>query len=363
MRIKKLKLLNFRNYTEKEFEFKEKINLISGANGSGKSSLLEAIHILSLGRSFRTSVDQTLVHRHENQLFLHGIFQAYDDRIVDIKFGLEQKKTIKINDAAIPRLSDLIGRIPIILFLDKDIDILEGPPSGRRRFLDLLFSQIDPEYLMNLVQYHKILDQRNHYLKSNHQDPLLMETLNQNLVLSGVKIIQLRMQYIGEFTGSLSRVLAQYDDPQLPAVQLQYRSSVFPDYKINRYDMDILSSCFHSQLLETRLREEKYKYTLIGPHRDDLFFLNQDGSRLVDYSSRGERRLFMLFVKFAEMEFISCYKKDPAIVLMDDILLELDKKNKDFITDSIAKITCQSFITTVDENDYQNLPDKNMIQL
>ena len=164
MYIKKIKLKNFRNYEEEEFIFKNNFNIIYGDNAQGKTNILEAIYLSSIGRSFRTKKDSELIKIGSDKAIIEIEYQRID-RNGKIKIELDNKKNFYLNGVKQKKLSDIIGKIHIVLFNPDDINIIKGGPTNRRKFLDIMISQLKPNYLHILNNYIKTLEQRNIYLK------------------------------------------------------------------------------------------------------------------------------------------------------------------------------------------------------
>jgi len=164
MIIEKIKLKNFRNYNEQELEFDKGINIIYGDNAQGKTNILEAIFVCSLGKSFRTNKDKELINIKENAATVK-VEALKKDRKIEVKLELAETKKFYINKNTLEKISDLLGNIYVVLFTPEDIGILKNEPSKRRRFLNIMISQLRPAYVHTLNQYNRVLEQRNNYLK------------------------------------------------------------------------------------------------------------------------------------------------------------------------------------------------------
>lgn len=365
MYIYTLKLINFRNYIKKEFNFKNQKIMICGRNGTGKTSLLEAICLLCFGRSFQAKKDTNLINLNNSELFLSGEFCTKDDSNLDISISISAKKNIKINNKSIERLSHLIGKVNTILFSERDIDIIERSPKRRRRFIDIIFSQIDNDYLNFLIKYQKILEQRNFYLKTRNQDKDLLESLNRNLVECGTEIVYLRLKYLKEFIIFLNNIIAQYNISCLKDMNIKYSNNITNNQNEEGMELEkqSIKDLFYKKLISSYKKEQDFKFTFIGPHRDDIIFLKDEKNRFLEYSSAGERRLLAIMLKITESKFLFENKKDLPIILLDDILLELDKENSGLIMDYINLSENQFFIATTDENEYNKIDKIELIQL
>ena len=198
MFIEKIKLENFRNYENQEIEFDKNINIIYGDNAQGKTNILEAIFICSLGKSFRTNREKELINK-EKEYSKIEMESSKEDRRVKINFELTEKKNFKINGITAKRTSDILGKNYIVLFTPEDISILKNEPSKRRRFLNIMISQLRPMYVHLLNQYNKTIEQRNFYLKQIKYDGKTIENLDvwdEQIVKIGTKIYDYRKEFI-----------------------------------------------------------------------------------------------------------------------------------------------------------------------
>ena len=198
MYIEKLKLENFRNYENQEIEFDKNINIIYGDNAQGKTNILEAIFICSLGKSFRTNKDKELINK-EKEYSKIEMQSLKEDRSVQINFELKEKKNFKINGIQAKRTSDILGKNYIVLFTPEDIGVLKNEPSKRRRFLNIMISQLRPMYVHLLNQYNKTIEQRNFYLKQIKYDGKPESNLDiwdEQIVDLGTKIYEYRKDFI-----------------------------------------------------------------------------------------------------------------------------------------------------------------------
>lgn len=198
MYIEKIKLENFRNYEKEEIEFDKNINIIYGDNAQGKTNILESIFVCSLGKSFRTNKDKELIKKNKNYSKIEMISQK-QDREVKIKLKIEDKKKFFINDIPTKKTSEIIGKNYIVLFTPDDIGILNNEPSKRRRFLNIMISQLRPIYINLLSEYNKILEQRNYYLKKIKYEGKQKDNLyiwDEQIVKIGLKIYEYRKEFV-----------------------------------------------------------------------------------------------------------------------------------------------------------------------
>lgn len=198
MYIQKVKLENFRNYEKAEIEFDKNVNIIYGDNAQGKTNILESIFVCSLGKSFRTNKEKELINKEKDFSKIEMISQK-EDREVNIKFEIKEKKKFYINNIPVKKTSEVIGKTYIVLFTPEDIGIINNEPSKRRRFLNIMISQLRPIYINLLSEYNKILEQRNIYLKQIKYEGKPLENLyiwDEQIAKIGQKIYEYRKEFI-----------------------------------------------------------------------------------------------------------------------------------------------------------------------
>lgn len=198
MYIQKIKLENFRNYEKAEIKFDKNVNIIYGDNAQGKTNILESIFVCSLGKSFRTNKDKELINKDKDFSKVEMISQK-EDRNINIKFEIKEKKKFYINEIPVKKTSEIIGKTYIVLFTPEDIGIINNEPSKRRRFLNIMISQLRPVYINLLSEYNKVLEQRNIYLKQIKYDGKSIENLyiwDEQIAKLGQKIYEYRKEFI-----------------------------------------------------------------------------------------------------------------------------------------------------------------------
>ena len=198
MYIQKIKIENFRNYKKAEIEFDKNINIIYGDNAQGKTNILESIFVCSLGKSFRTNKDKELIKKEKDFSKIEMISQK-KDRDINVKFEMKEKKKFYINNIPVKKTSEIIGKTYIVLFTPEDIGIINNEPSKRRRFLNIMISQLRPVYINLLSEYNKVLEQRNIYLKQIKYDGKSKENLyiwDEQIAKLGQKIYEYRKEFI-----------------------------------------------------------------------------------------------------------------------------------------------------------------------
>ena len=326
MHIASLTLKNYRNYEDVQVEFSEGTNLILGANGQGKSNLLESIYLLSTSKSFRNTPDQKLAGWGGDGYLVGATFCS--ERNISYTVSLEyrdRKKNLNIDGVREKRISDLIGRVFSIILSFEDIGLVTGPPQLRRAFLDLILSSVDPLYFQTLKTYVQVLRQKNSYLRDAEMcDEDILSVWNDQLAETGSYILGKRFElidYINGYTDIHAEKLAQFS----PALTLNYRCSI-PEAR-DQEGRDEIRFRIEEMLvskMDTEMRDRRAAY---GPHRDDFSLYNGE-SEVRYFGSVGEARLASIVLKLAQGEYYRDKSGTQPIILVDDILLELDSKNR-----------------------------------
>ncbi|RPD49266.1 DNA replication/repair protein RecF [Hymenobacter sediminis] len=339
MILESLHLLFFKNYEEANIGLSAHINCFIGDNGSGKTNLLDAIHYLSLTKSAFTSSDVNSIKQGAEFFVVKGRFSSSSEdkpETIQCSLRLGQKKTLTHNKQPYERVSDHIGRYPVVLISPYDTDLIRQGSEERRKYFDSLISQLDHEYLERLIRYTHLLKQRNSLLKlaadrqaGYDRDYLLV--LDEQLAPLGEQLVQRRQQFLTEFEPVFQRHYEQLADA---------REQVTLVYKSELPEADFL------KLL--RLQERKdlsLQRTTIGPHRDDVTFL-MDGMAVKGYGSQGQQKSFAIALKLAQFEILAHHKQQKPLLLLDDIFDRLDEKRITRLMQLVANHTFgQIFLT------------------
>ncbi|MCX7698208.1 MAG: DNA replication and repair protein RecF [Candidatus Goldbacteria bacterium] len=348
MYIKNLELNNFRNYEYLKICFDKNINLFYGNNSSGKTNIIEAIYFISSGKSFRCSIDDYLI-KYGASFFNILIEQEKENNIKNLffaEFNKENKKKIfKINNKIVKNLSEIIGRIPIVLFSPEDIYMIKGEPLLRRRYVDNILIQTDKEYFNFLTKYNKILKNRNHILKlikEKKVDKNEIEIWNRQLKEYSIKIINKRINLLN----NLNYIIKN---------KIFYLDYIFLKYKFKNTNLIIEDlNTYFDLFFEKNLEEEIIRsITLIGPHRDDIE-INYYNKPVKYFGSEGQQRLICIILKLAEGIYIKENINVYPIVLLDDFTSELDDINKNFISEMFKNFQ-QIIITTTNKENVKNI--------
>lgn len=330
MYIKKLKLENFRNYEKQEIEFDKNVNIIYGDNAQGKTNIIESIFVCSLGKSFRTNKDKELINKDKEYSRVEMI-SFKEDREVKINFEIYNKKSFSINGIKVKKTSDILGKNYVVLFTPEDINILRNEPSKRRRFLNIIISQLRPMYVHLLNQYNKTIEQRNIYLKQikyERKDVKNLDIWDEQIAKLGTKIYNYRKEFIEKINEKIIDIHFKITEDN-EEINLKYITNIGENYLEN--------------LKKNRKKDIEKGYTSIGIHRDDFeIFIN--GIDVSIYGSQGQKRTTIISLKLAEANVIYDEIGQRPIILLDDFMSELDKKRIkglfENIKDNQVIITC-----------------------
>jgi len=330
MYIQKLKLENFRNYENQEIEFDKNVNIIYGDNAQGKTNILESIFICSLGKSFRTNKEKELINKEKDFAKIEMI-SSKEDRDIKINFEINEKKKFNINGIPAKRTSDILGKNYIVLFTPEDISILKNEPSKRRRFLNIMISQLRPMYVHLLNQYNKTIEQRNIYLKQIKYEGKPISNLDiwdEQIVEIGTKIYEYRKEFIEKINEKIFDIHLKTTENK-EEIKVKYISNIGKNYL--------------ESLKKNKNSDIQKGYTQIGIHRDDFEIYINDNPVSV-YGSQGQKRTTIISLKLAESNVIYDEIGERPVILLDDFMSELDKKRIQGLFENIKEnqviITC-----------------------
>lgn len=344
MFLEKLTLKGYRNYAEADVTFSEQINVFLGENAQGKTNIMESIYVLAMTRSHRTANDRELIGWDQDFARVAGSVQksggSYPLEIILSKKG----KRAKLNHLEQKKLSRYIGSLNIILFAPEDLNLVKGSPSVRRKFLDMEMGQMNTIYLYHLVEYQKILKQRNAYLKQNRRSGKLDETylsiLNEQLAAEGAELLAQRFSFIRRLESWAQPI--HFDISQgKETLTLDYASSFSVT---SQEDKKQLMQDLLNQYEKHRQREYEQGTTLYGPHRDDIKFYVNDRN-VQTYGSQGQQRTTALSLKLAEIDLMHEMTGEYPVLLLDDVLSELDDERQTHLLKTIQD-KVQTFLTT-----------------
>ncbi len=337
--IKSVDLKNYRNYNELNIEFDNNVNIIYGDNAQGKTNILESLYVCATSKSHRGGKDKDIIHYNseEAHIKVHVLKHDMNYRI-DMHLKKNKAKGIAVNGIRIKKAVDLFGIMNIIFFSPEDLNIIKNGPSERRRFMDMELCQLDKIYLSNLINYNKVVIQRNKLLKElTPMNKDMLDTLDiwdMQLVNYGKEIIKTRIEFIKKINQLIKNIHHKLTG-SIENIDVIYQPFT-------------MIEDFEKAVLKSRDRDIKYKCTNVGPHKDDCMFLVNNKDVKI-YGSQGQKRTAALSLKLSEIELVKNIIHDTPILLLDDVLSELDNNRQNFLLDSIGDIQTIVTCTGLDE--------------
>ena len=343
MRLSHLSLLNFRNYEKEVLSFSSGTNIFVGNNAQGKTNALEAIYLLATLQTFRPAENKDLIQWERKEAAIEGIFQEEETQQ---KYSLRIEpmgKKPRINDKVIKKTSEYFGLVHVICFCPLDLQILQGAPTLRRRYLDRSLFNFDPSYAVTIGNYYRALLQHNAALRIENEE--MIEIWREKQLSLGAKILLKRLQFVvklntltsylyREISGSNEEVFVQYDS------------------ELKQNNIKDLSEGELLEVLKNRQKEvlgleRRLKRSIVGPHKDQ-FSVFVSGKNLRVFGSQGEQRTAILALKLSELVAMEKEKEIKPLFLLDDIASELDEKRKEYLFQALKQKKTQVFVTTTD---------------
>jgi DNA replication and repair protein RecF len=314
MYLQQLSFLNFKNYSEAEISLSEGVNAFVGNNGAGKTNLLDAVHYLSLCKSYFNPIDSQQIKQGADFFMINGVFEKNGNKeVVACGVKRNQKKQFKRNKKDYQRLADHIGLLPLVMISPYDISIIIEGSEERRKFIDNVISQTDHNYLDELIVYNKVLTNRNALLRqiadTGRYDPELLAVFDEQLIASGMRIFQKRRNFMEIFTGIFNKHY-QFISEDAEQVELIYESQLLQDE-------------FAGLLKKSMERDRVLERTTTGIHKDDLQF-NIHGMPMKKFGSQGQQKSFLIALKLAQYTFLTQKNGFKPLLLLDDIFDKLD---------------------------------------
>lgn len=335
---------NYRNYDQIKLSFDKKLNIIIGDNAQGKTNLLEAVYVSGFGKSFRTNKDSELVHFDEKFTSVKVEIERDNGQLEHIEYRIndKSKKEFLINGVNITKISELLGTVNIILFYPDDLKLIKESPVERRRFLNRELSHISKIYCADIIEYNRILFQRNELLKKIVYKPEfkdMVDIWDEQLADKGTRIIVRRQKFIEDLNEISHRIHADVTK-NVEHLSIDYLSSVK-----NMQNYDTIKSELILMLRKNLDMDVRRGFTSVGPHRDDMdICINKINIKA--FGSQGQQRTAALSLKLSEIEIIKKDVGEYPILLLDDVMSELDvNRQKDLI---YALKDVQTIITTTD---------------
>ncbi len=312
--LKKISIINYKNILDKEYELDPKINCFVGDNGVGKTNILDAVYHLSMGKSYFNVKNDQLINRGKDYMLVDGVFEL-NNKNESIVFSLKigEKKVLKRNGKPYKKFSNHIGLIPVVLISPYDNDLINEGSSERRKFIDSIISQNDKEYLINLIAYTRVIQNRNKLLKQYNRsvdfDLDTIKVYDDQIYKLSEPIFKARDKFIKEFT---PLVLEKYkhisDDKE--KISIEYKSDLIDNHVEN-----LIKDSFQKDVI--------LQYTSVGLHKDDFVF-NIDENRIKRFGSQGQQKSFLIALKLAQFDYLKNETGNSPILLMDDIFDKLD---------------------------------------
>ena len=347
MKIKKIKLINYRNYDNLELNFNDSLNIIIGNNAQGKTNILESIYVLAVTKSFLSNNDKEMIKFDKNFSVISGLLES-DKKTYNLQVAFSgYGKNVRINGKEIKKLSDYISIMNVIVFSTDDIRMFKEGPSSRRKYFNIEISQIYKNYLKLLNEYNTVLRQRNEFLKiisiKKDSDIEYLNVINDKYSGLSIKICKYRRRMIDDINKNLDNLFFSITGTK--GLKLEYASNT---------NIDNVS--FRSSLEKSLNKDIQYKMTLLGPNRDDFYF-SLNGKNLSSYGSNGQIRSAVLALKLSEVILFKSVVGEMPILLLDDIFSELDLNKRNNILKYLDS-SLQVIVTTTDieniDNDIRN---------
>ena len=346
MILKNINIHSFRNYRNLKLDLNDRINIIYGNNGQGKTNILESIYVLALTKSHRSFIDNNLIMAGEEQARIKGTLKKDIAYNLEIKIGKTMKK-VKIDNKNIPKFSDYIDKMNVIIFSAEDLDLIKGSPGERRKYINLELSQLSSNYYNTINEYKKLLKIRNEILKKlNSKEAVDMSYFNiltDYLINKSIFIYQMRNKYFEKLNQISPKIFKEISN--LKDFNLKY----LPSIEISDYTKETIRNILEEKFTNNLEKEIMAKTTLYGPHRDDFEF-DIKSSNLKSFGSQGQQKMAVLALKLSEIEVFSDYKQTSPIILLDDVFSDLDTTKRNNLLKHI-KTDMQVIITTTNLDD------------
>ncbi|OFI05404.1 DNA replication and repair protein RecF [Clostridium acetireducens DSM 10703] len=352
MYIDYIYLENFRNYNNLKLKLNKSTNIFIGDNAQGKTNILESIYYCSIGKSHRTNKDKELIKWDKSDCKIKiNVCNNRLNKNIQVRISNDGKKYININSIKINKISQLVGNLNVVMFSPEDLKIVKESPSYRRKFLNIELCKLSKKYYYNLVQYNKVLNERNSLLKKwNKNYNEMVDIYDNQLANFGGYVIKERYKYIKQLNEK-SNIIHKDITSGLEKVDFKYITCI---NNIKNPNLD-----FYENLKKNRKHDFEKKTTSIGPHKDD-FLININSRDSRKFASQGQQRTLVLTIKFTALEIIKEITGEYPVLLLDDVLSELDDNRQKYILKSIDNI--QTIITCTGFKNIENyINDKTMV--
>lgn len=331
-----LRLRDFRNHARLDADFGPGLHLLLGDNAQGKTNILEAIYLMATLRSFRGVGGAQMVRHGQRGYFVGGNVTGQGGYKIKMYWSARERN-LSLDDQPVKKLADYLGALRTVVFCTEDLQLVKGTARARRRFLDLLLAQTQPRYLPLLQRYMHTVRARNALLKQRSTDEATLDSFSRELVQVGNEIILARRELAPKFSPR-ARLAYRRISNDAEELRIEYQPSVKNDFAV--------------ELAQSRARERSFRFTLVGPHRDDLQLqLNEKSA--AQFGSEGQKRTLAIALKMAQAEFLAGIHGSPPILLIDDVMGELDVKRRSGflpLLEQARKTSGQVFMTATEEN-------------
>lgn len=344
MKLTELQLKNFRNYDEVSLEFGDGVHIFIGENAQGKTNLMEAIYTLAMTKSHRTTQDRELIGWQKEEALLKGRVSKKTSTVpLELRFS-KKGKMARVNHLEQKKLSSYLGQLNVILFAPENLELVKGAPANRRRFMDMELGQMNPIYLHELVEFQKLVKQRNAYLKQlslkKASADLYLDVLTQQLIAKASVVVFQRLAFMKQLE-VLARPIHETLSLGREVFAVKYQTTLAVEKGMT---LEQLQALYEAQFQQVQKRELEQATTLVGPHRDDVIFYVND-KPVQTYGSQGQQRSTVLSLKLAEIELMREATGEYPLLLLDDVLSELDDNRQTHLIKAIEN-KVQTFITT-----------------
>ena len=336
MHLAHLRLRDFRNWSRLDADFSPGFHLLLGHNAQGKTNILEAIYLMATLRSFRGVGGAQMIRHGQAGYFVGGKAVSRASHEIKMYWSLRERK-LSLDGQPVRKLTDYLGVLRGVVFCTEDLQLIKGTARARRRFLDLLLSQTYPAYLPLLQRYARALRSRNALLKQRFVDAVALEGFSQEVVKLGGEITQFRHQLAPRLS-PLVRLAYRRIASDAEEFRLEYQPSVKKDFAV--------------ELAQSRAREMACRFTIVGPHRDEVQLLLNERSA-GQFGSEGQKRTLAIALKMAQADYLSGIHGAPPILLIDDVMGELDVKRRAGLLPLLERAheaSGQVFMTCTEEN-------------
>jgi len=345
LKIEKLVLNDFRCYSYLEFSPSESVTVLYGPNGTGKTSILEAIGYLATTRSHRTSKDSELIRWGATGFALSALIIKHGRKSsIDMRYGEGRGREITLDGTYGKKAGEILGKLNAVRFSPEDLDIIKGGPAHRRRFLDMEISQMTAGYYTTLLQYNRALLQRNAVLKMDASTRTRRELLpewDHQLIQFGLKLISERVSFVKELAGYAKDIHRRISTGK-EHLSLQYCCSVGTPP-----GADVPPARQYEEALKSATEEDLIKRsTSVGPHRDDIMIVT-NGYDIRTYGSQGQQRTAAMAIRIAQVHVLEHITGETPALLLDDVTSEIDASRQEMLMDELTG-RCQTIITCTD---------------